>query len=105
MCIVHTTLYMGLFGLFKASILLCFLLSALFLPSSELVAMFMLSAGRFLLSFRFCGCAYLGGCGVCDTWCKLDLLFRTGGRVYGRLRVGYLGPLGLGVCRGWFWFV
>ena len=105
MCVVCTTVYVGSFVLFTASILLCFLLSALFYPSSGLVAMFMLSAGGFLSSFRFCGCAYLGGCGVCDTWCQLDLLFRTGGRMWGRLRVGCLGLLGLDVRPSCFWFV
>ena len=69
------------FCLFKASVLLCFLLSALFLPSSELVAMFMLSAGRFFPYFLFCGCVCLGVGGGCDAWCQLYLLFRTRGRV------------------------
>ena len=81
MCVVCTTVYVGSFVLFTASKLMCFLLSALFYPSSGLVAMFMLSAGGFLPSFWFCGYVYVGGCGVCNTWCQLDLLFRMGGRV------------------------
>ena len=84
---------------------MCFLLCALFQAASGFVTAFMFSASRFFPAFLFCGCARLGSYRVRGAWFQLDLLSCTVGRVYGRLRVGYLGLLGLDVRPGYFWFV
>ena len=91
--------------LFGAAMLLCFLLCALFQTASGFVTAFMFGASSFFPAFLFCGCVSLGSYRVRGAWLQLDFLSRTVGQVYGRLRVGYLGLLGLDVRPGCFWFV
>ena len=91
--------------LFGTSIFVCFLLCALFQAASGFVTAFMFGASSFFPAFLFCGCVSLGRYRVRGVLFQLDLLFRTARWVYGRLRVSYLGLLGLDVRPGCFWFV